>query len=77
MTVRTVCGALMLAAWIAIPVAPLSHAQSAQPGASAATSAATKPAAKAANTKAKPTKHRYWRHRGGSHPHFGSRRTRT
>lgn len=21
-------------------------------------------------------KHRYWRHRGGSHPHFGSRRLR-
>ena len=24
-----------------------------------------------------PAKHRYWRHRGGKHPHFGSRRIRT
>jgi hypothetical protein len=24
-----------------------------------------------------PTKHRYWRHRGGTHPHYGSRRVRT
>ena len=31
----------------------------------------------ASNTKTKPTKHRYWRHRGGSHPHYGSRRIRT
>jgi hypothetical protein len=23
-----------------------------------------------------PTEHRYWRHRGGQHPHFGSRRVR-
>jgi hypothetical protein len=23
------------------------------------------------------TKHRYWRHRGGTHPHYGSRRVRT
>jgi hypothetical protein len=22
-------------------------------------------------------KHRYWRHRGGKHPHYGSRRIRT
>ncbi len=22
-------------------------------------------------------KHRYWRHRGGKHPHYGSRRVRT
>jgi len=22
-------------------------------------------------------KHRYWRHRGGTHPHFGSRRVRS
>jgi hypothetical protein len=23
-----------------------------------------------------PNKHRYWRHRGGRHPHYGSRRIR-
>ena len=83
MTVRTVCGALMLAGWISILEVPLSPAQSAGPGASAPTSAATTPAAMASNTKmasnakTKPTKHRYWRHRGGSHPHYGSRRVRT
>ena len=35
----------------------------------------------AASTSASPnvgsTKHRYWRHRGGKHPHYGSRRVRT
>ena len=77
MTVRTVCGALMLAGWIAILAMPLSPARSAGPDASAPTSAATTPAATASNTKAKPTKHRYWRHRGGSHPHYGSRRIRS
>ena len=29
------------------------------------------------NTNTNPTKHRYWRHRGGVHPHYGSRRVRT
>lgn len=29
------------------------------------------------NTNTNPHKHRYWRHRGGTHPHFGSRRVRT
>lgn len=24
-----------------------------------------------------PFKHRYWRHRGGRHPHYGSRRVRS
>jgi hypothetical protein len=28
------------------------------------------------NTRASP-KHRYWRFRGGKHPHYGSRRVRT
>jgi hypothetical protein len=77
MTVGTVSGALMLAGWIAILLVPLSPAQSAGPGASVATSAATAPAATASNVRTKPTKHRYWRHRGGSHPHYGSRRIRT
>lgn len=31
----------------------------------------------APNTNMTPTKHRYWRHHGGRHPHFGSRRVRT
>lgn len=29
------------------------------------------------NTNTNPSKHRYWRHRGGKHPHFGSRRVRS
>jgi hypothetical protein len=29
---------------------------------------------KGSNIRASPRKHRYWRHRGGRHPHFGSRR---
>ncbi|OPY98140.1 hypothetical protein A5906_34970 [Bradyrhizobium sacchari] len=29
------------------------------------------------NTNTNPFKHRYWRHRGGKHPHYGSRRVRT
>ena len=29
------------------------------------------------NTNTNPFKHRYWRHRGGKHPHYGSRRIRT
>jgi hypothetical protein len=33
-------------------------------------------ASKSTTTKVSPTKHRYWRHRGGRHPHYGSRRIR-
>jgi hypothetical protein len=29
------------------------------------------------NTNTIPHKHRYWRFRGGRHPHYGSRRVRT
>ena len=29
------------------------------------------------NTNMNPHKHRAWRHQGGRHPHFGSRRVRT
>jgi hypothetical protein len=28
------------------------------------------------NTNTNPAKHRHWRHRGGVHPHYGSRRVR-
>jgi len=33
--------------------------------------------AKTTTGQADTTKHRYWRHRGGRHPHFGSRTLRT
>lgn len=77
MNVRTVCGALILAGSIAAMQPPLSHAQSTDPSASAPKPAATTPGAVAPNTNTNPTKHRHWRHRGGSHPHYGSRRIRT
>jgi hypothetical protein len=35
------------------------------------------PTPDAATSTMTPTKHRDWRHRGGTHPHFGSRRVRT
>ena len=71
MNIRLIFGALILGAAIAI-AAPshLSLAQSTEQAAAAAKSA--KP-----NTNVNPRKHRYWRHHGGRHPHFGSRRVRT
>lgn len=77
MNVRFACSALMLAGLFLAMEPPLSHAQSTAPGASAPKPAATAPAAAAPNTNTNPTKHRHWRHRGGSHPHYGSRRLRT
>jgi hypothetical protein len=38
---------------------------------------ASTPGGSTPNTNMTPTKHRYWRHRGGVHPHYGSRRVRT
>ena len=53
-------------------------AQSNAPSASAPKDAgAVSPGNAVSNTNTNPTKHRYWRHRGGKHPHFGSRRVRT
>lgn len=78
MNVRTVCGALILAGSIAAAQPTSSQAQTTDPVVSAPTQAATPaPSAGPPNTNTNPTKHRYWRHRGGSHPHFGSRRVRT
>lgn len=83
MKTRTLCGALILAGLMAV-AAPshLSLAQSNAPVAPASTDevkGGAKGATKIAtpNTNMTPTKHRYWRHRGGTHPHFGSRRVRT
>jgi hypothetical protein len=71
MNIRLIFRTLVIgvAAAIAAPSNP-SLAQSADQGASAAKSA--KP-----NTNMNPQKHRAWRHQGGRHPHFGSRRVRT
>ena len=71
MNIRLVFGVLIVgvAAAIAAP-SSLSLAQSTDQG------AATPKSAKA-STNVNPHKHRYWRHHGGRHPHYGSRRVRT
>lgn len=79
MHIPTVCGALILGGLVAM-LAPTtqSRAQSNDKGMSAPKDASTSALNKATpNTNTNPTKHRYWRHRGGSHPHYGSRRVRT
>ncbi|WP_027578086.1 hypothetical protein [Bradyrhizobium sp. Ai1a-2] len=71
MNIRLVFGALVVGVAAAIAAPPgLAVAQSTDKGAAAQKSAAP-------NTNMNPHKHRYWRHRGGQHPHFGSRRVRT
>jgi hypothetical protein len=78
MTLRNICailglGGLMLAT--VFPVASL--AQSGDKAPAAAKEATPAAGSATPNTNTNPTKHRYWRHRGGSHPHYGSRRVRT
>lgn len=71
MNIRLVFGALIVGAATAIAApSSLSLAQSTDQGATAPRSAKS-------NTNVTPRKHRYWRHQGGRHPHFGSRRVRT
>jgi hypothetical protein len=80
MNVRTVYGALILAGSIVAAQPSSSQAQTTDPVVSTPKQAAT-PAPSTSppdtNTNTNPTKHRHWRHRGGSHPHYGSRRVRT
>ena len=78
MNIRTVCSALILGGLVAAAPATPSLAQSGGQG-GPAQKEAVKPAPATAkpNTNTNPTKHRHWRHRGGSHPHYGSRRVRT
>jgi hypothetical protein len=67
MNIRLILGALMIGGLIAIAAPPHpSFAQSNNVGVSTPK-----------NTTASVHKHRYWRHRGGKHPHYGSRRVRT
>jgi hypothetical protein len=69
MNMRLVAGALVTAGLIAVAVPSKPNlAQSKDPGLSASNSVAAN---------ALPRKHRYWRHQGGRHPHYGSRRIRT
>jgi hypothetical protein len=70
MNIRLVCSALMIGALTAV-AAPQNQsvAQSNDQKAAAPKSATP-------NTNMTPRKHRYWRHQGGRHPHFGRRRVR-
>ena len=79
MNIRTVCGALILGGLVAmIAPATSSLAQSNDKSLSAPKdTGASAPSRTTPNTNTNPTKHRHWRHRGGMHPHYGSRRVRT
>jgi hypothetical protein len=67
MNIPTVCGALILGGLVAI-IAPttMSLAQSSDKGVSAKDIGASAPNSSTPNTDTNPTKHRYWRHRGGN-----------
>jgi hypothetical protein len=79
MNLRTAYGALILAGLMAAAApSTLSLAQPNAPAASAPKDVGESARKSATpNTNMTPTKHRYWRHRGGKHPHFGSRRVRS
>jgi hypothetical protein len=79
MNIRSVCGALILGGLVAASAPPtLSLAQSKDGGVTTPKDAGTSaPTSAKPNTNTNPTKHRYWRHRGGTHPHYGSRRVGT
>jgi hypothetical protein len=68
MNIRLMHGALVIGVLIA--VATPSNRSSAQTNDVALS-------AKGATANVSSSKHRYWRHRGGRHPHYGSRRIRT
>lgn len=70
MGIRLVCSAMIIGALTAVTVPQnLSMAQSSDRGASAKSATP--------NVNTTPRKNRYWRHSGGRHPHYGSRRVRT
>ncbi|NYG47217.1 hypothetical protein GGD67_004695 [Bradyrhizobium sp. IAR9] len=70
---------LLLAGFLAVTaLSTVTRAQSKDNSAAMAKETGTAASKKQAppNTNTNPTKHRYWRHRGGRHPHYGSRRLR-
>lgn len=73
-----ICCALIMSGWITIatPATP-SLAQSTDTGLHAEKTGVSASKKAAPNRNMNPTKHRHWRHQGGRHPHFGSRRVRT
>jgi hypothetical protein len=78
MNIPTVCSALILGALV-IMIAPTtaSLAQPTDKGVATKDAGASAPSPAKSNTNMNPHKHRYWRHRGGVHPHYGSRRVGT
>ena len=78
MNIRAIGRGLVLAGLVALAMPSFSIAQPKDPGAAApAQTGAAAPKEAVPNTNTNPFKHRYWRHRGGRHPHYGSRRVRT
>jgi hypothetical protein len=76
MNIRTLCRAFIFGAAMLMTATPAS----AQPQSNSVGAAGSNDVDASATKRATPTirpnrtKHRYWRHRGGRHPHFGSRR---
>jgi hypothetical protein len=69
MDIRVMCSALIIGALLAVALpSSRSVAQANDVGASPPKTVVPHATAK---------KHRYWRHRGGRHPHYGSRRVGT
>ncbi|MBR1132081.1 hypothetical protein [Bradyrhizobium iriomotense] len=78
MNIRTVYRSLILSAVVAVTApSTISVAQKDGTVAAPKQSGAAAPSDARPNTNTNPVKHRYWRHRGGKHPHYGSRRVRT
>jgi hypothetical protein len=77
--IQTACRALILGTLVTV-IAPstVCQAQLKDGGVAAPKQqGAAAPSDATPNTNTNPAKHRHWRHRGGKHPHFGSRRVRT
>jgi hypothetical protein len=75
MNIRTTCRALILGGLVAGAATSLVQSKDKEVSASKSTTESQKSVTPSTNMN--PTKHRYWRHHGGRHPHFGSRRVRT
>ena len=78
MMIRSICLVFVIAGTTMMQLATPSIAQPGDKAASEPKQTGTAVTDNARpNTNTNPTKHRYWRHRGGAHPHYGSRRIRT
>lgn len=75
MNVKSVLSTMVLGGLIVTALPIFSQAQSTDRDISARKQA-TAHASSSATPSSHRTKHRYWRHRGGKHPHYGSRRIR-